>query len=61
MTRTVDLALPYKRAAMLDAHRMMLKMSDLDAAPNEYRTITASKITQNLQKKRYILSSLIAI
>ena len=48
MTRTVDLALPYKRAAMLDAHRMMLKMSDLDAAPDEYHTITASKIIQNL-------------
>jgi hypothetical protein len=46
---------------MLVAHRMMLKMSDLDAAPNEYRTITASKIIQNFQKEKLMLSSLIAI
>lgn len=45
MNRTVDLALPYKRAAMLDAHRVMLNMSHLDAAPNKYQAITASNIT----------------
>ena len=40
---------------MLAAHRMMLKMSDLDAAPNEYGTITATKIIQNLRKERYTI------
>ena len=61
MNRTVNLALPYKRSAMLDAHPMMLNVSDPDAALNNQHTITASNIIQNHQKERVILLTLIAI